>query len=299
MSSDPRYTLFAARAVFDDRLSARDLRVLAALGTYTDRQGWCFPSQGTLAKRLGAGRTHINASLKNLEQCGYVQVVKQVRESGAQTVNLYRVLMDISAPEAAEETANAAILPVPPADTPLSAGGTGRDVAPLAAKQSQDIDPLSAGGTPPCQPAGQPLSSGRDTELYPLELTPEKKRAVRLPANWAPRREEIDFGVAGGLSQAEVLAAADHMRDWSVSSPKGKKLDWDATFKNWLRSAISDAKRGRRPVVTNAPDYAVALRIWDKSNQKFWDRDKYGPAPNEPGYRGPAATPSKAQGSNP
>lgn len=298
MSSDPRYTLFAARAVFDDRLSARDLRVLAALGTYTDRQGWCFPSQGTLAKRLGAGRTHINASLKNLEQCGYVQVVKQVRENGAQAVNLYRVLMDISAPEAAEETANAAILPVPPADTPLSAEGTGRDVVFAIPKKPQHIEPpvsgrdtpLSARGTPPVPPA--------DTELYPLELTPEKKRAVRLPATWAPRREEIDFGVAGGLSQAEVLAAADHMRDWSVSSPNGKKLDWDATFKNWLRSAISDAKRGRRPVVTNAPDYAVALRIWDKSNQKFWDREKYGPAPNEPGYRGPADL-FQAQGSNP
>jgi biotin operon repressor len=300
VSTDPRYTLFAARAVFDDQLTARDVRVLAALGTYTDRQGWCYPSQSTLAKRLGTGRTHINASLKALERCGYLQTVKQVKESGAQTVNLYRVLMDISAPEAAEAVANAAILPVPHMDTTLSAGGTGRDVAPLVAKQTQDIDPLSAGGTPPCQPAGQPLSSRRDTELYPLELTPGKKRASRLPATWTPRIEEIQFGTVGGLSEAEVMAAADHMRDWAASSPKASKLDWDSTFRNWLRTTISDAKRGRRPVVSaSAPDYAVALRIWDKSDQKFWDRDKYGPAPNEPGYRGPTDISSKAQGGNP
>jgi hypothetical protein len=102
------------------------------------------------------------------------------------------------------------------------------------------------------------------------------------------------------LSEAEVMAAADHMRDWAASSPKASKLDWDSTFRNWLRTTISDAKRGRRPVVSaSAPDFAVALRIWDKSDQKFWDRDKYGPAPDEPGYRGPTDISFKAQRGNP
>ncbi len=267
MSTDPRYTIFAARAVFDERLTAMDVRVLAALGTFTDRQGWCFPSQTTIAKRLGTGRTRVNASIKSLVAAGYVQAVDQYKENNAQTVSLYRVLMDISAPEAAEAVSNAAILPVSYTDTPLSAGETGRDLAPTKRNKTQDVDspvsgrdtPLSISVTPPVSPA--------DTELTPLEPTPEKKRATRLPATWTPRVDEVEFGKAGGLSEAEVLAAGEHMRDWAEANSKSK-ANWDLTFRNWLRTAISDAKRGRRPVVSAVTSFDRA-----KALKRYFEND--------------------------
>lgn len=269
MSIDPRYTIFAARAVFDARLTAMDVRVLAALGTFTDRQGWCYPSQTTLAKQLGTGRTNVTKSIKALVRAGYVQSVEQERENGAQTVNLYRVLMDFIAPGAVcEESATAeivALLPVSPSDTPLSLGETGLDVVVDVAKQSQNVAPPVTRRDTPLSPGETPPVTRRDTELYPLELTPERKRAARLSASWTPRANEISFGVAGGLSEPEVLAAAEHMRDWAASSPKAVKLDWDKTFRNWLRTTISDAKRGRRPVVHAAAfDRHAALRIWQE-----------------------------------
>jgi hypothetical protein len=267
VSTDPRYTIFAARAVFDERLTAMDVRVLAALGTFTDRQGWCFPSQTTIAKRLGTGRTRVNASIKSLVAAGYVQAVDQYKENNAQTVSLYRVLMDISAPEAAEAVSNAAILPVSYTDTPLSAGETGRDLAPTKRNKTQDVDspvsgrdtPLSISVTPPVSPA--------DTELTPLEPTPEKKRATRLPATWTPRVDEVEFGKAGGLSEAEVLAAGEHMRDWAEANSKSK-ANWDLTFRNWLRTAISDAKRGRRPVVSAVTSFDRA-----KALKRYFEND--------------------------
>ena len=273
MSADPRYTLFAARAVFDDRLTAMDVRVLAALGTFTDRQGWCFPSQSTIAKKLGTGRTRVNGSIKALVAAGYVQAVEQWKEGGAQTVSLYRVLMDINAPEAAEAVAEAAILPVSNTDTPLSAGETGRDIVVGRTKKPLNIaPPVSGRDTPPSIGETPPVSPA-DTELTPLELTPtEKKRASRLPATWTPRIEEVAFGKQGGLSEAEVFAAADHMRDWAASSPKASKLDWDRTFRNWLRTAISDTKRGRRPVVCGSSfSREIALRIWREHGYRHPD----------------------------
>lgn len=241
MSSDPRYTIFAARAVFDPELNARDVRVLAALGTFTDRQGWCFPSQRLIADRLGASRPRVNESIKTLVKCGYVQAVKQDRDDGGKTVSLYRVLMDISAPEAVEAAAqaidaerNSAKAPhVPPADM-----GT------------------SASGTPHVPPA--------DIELTPLELTPipplppRGSRGTRLPAAWKPRPDELRFGADGGLSEAEVLACAAHFRDHFEASSKAnaRKSNWDLAFRNWLRTAISDARRGRRPVVVGVTDAA-------------------------------------------
>ncbi len=290
MSTDPRYTIFAARAVFDERLTAMDVRVLAALGTFTDRQGWCFPSQTTIAKRLGTGRTRVNASIKSLVAAGYVQAVDQWKEGGAQTVSLYRVLMDISAPEAAEAVSNAAILPVSNTDTPLSAGETGRDVASPKRNKPQDVDPPVSGRDTPLSISETPPVSPADTELTPLELTPEKKRATRLPATWTPRIEEIAFGKEGKLSEAEVMAAADHMRDWAASSPKAVKLDWDRTFRNWLRTTISDANRGRRPVVS-----AVASFDRAKALKRYFEND----------YRHPLLTDAdianalKAQGAKP
>lgn len=302
MSSDPRYTLFAARAVFDDRLTPTDVRVLAALGTFTNRQGWCRPSQTTIAKRIGLNRSTVNVSIKALVAAGYVQTVKQARDNGAQTVSLYRVLMDLPAPEAVDEmTEGAEILdfePVVHANTTAVSKDNTQGVAATGPKQPQNTDPtVSQDNTPPLAGTTPPVVHGQH-RTFPLETKKLVSGPVRLPGNWSPRQAEVQFGVQGGLSEAEVHAAAEHMRDWAEANNK-RKANWDLTFRNWLRTAISDAKRGRRPVVTNAPDYAVALRIWDKSNQKFWDRDKYGPAPNEPGYRGPTDTPSKAQGSNP
>lgn len=38
------------------------------------------------------------------------------------------------------------------------------------------------------------------------------------------------------------------MRDWSLSAAAGRKLDWDRTFRNWLRRA-ADGQRPRTVVV--------------------------------------------------
>jgi hypothetical protein len=113
--------------------------------------------------------------------------------------------------------------------------------------------------TPPVSPA--------DTELTPLEPTPEKKRATRLPATWTPRVDEVEFGKAGGLSEAEVLAAGEHMRDWAEANSKSK-ANWDLTFRNWLRTAISDAKRGRRPVVSAVTSFDRA-----KALKRYFEND--------------------------
>lgn len=268
MSDDERFTLFAARAVFDERLTAMDVRVLAALGTYTNKQGWCRPSQTTIANRLKTSRPRVNASVRSLVSAGYVQAVSQSSERRGREVNLYRVLLDASAPEAVEaavqeiETERNSIdsPPVSPADRGVSAGGT-----------------------PPVSPADIELTQEINTPL-----TPQGGRGRRLPADWQPRAEEIAFGVAGGLSDAETRSCAEHFRDHFEASSRAsaRKLNWDLAFKNWLRTAISDARRGRRPVVS-APasfDWAAAERIFREHG--YWNRAANGPAPDEPGYRG-------------
>ena len=265
MSADPRYSIFAARAVFDPHLTAIDVRVLAALGTYSDRQGWCFPAQSTLAERCNVARQSVVASIKRLAEFGYIQVTPQVTGKGRQ-INLYRVLMDLPAPESALEIAEppeAQVIDFPAVslnDSRLSTEQTGLDVVAVNSEKTQDVDPMSVILTAGCQP---PLTAYIEEHSH-IKNNRNTKRGTRLPATWSPRSDEIRFGTEGGLSEPEVLAAADHMRDWAASSPKAVKLDWDRTFKNWLRTTISDARRGKRPIVSQASVFnrATALKIY-------------------------------------
>lgn len=288
MSSDPRYTIFAARAVFDTRLTPADVRILAALGTWSDKQGWCWPKQGTIAEKTGISRQRVNEGIKRLAELGYLQATEHVTERGQQA-SLYRVLLDMTAPEAVMEAAHGKaeiveIAAVASDDSRLSPQTTPRDLVSAEAQQTQDAVPAVASDDSRVSPPGD----SHIKKNIPISSKEKNKRASRLPPDWAPKPREVAQGVEGGLSEAEVYAAADHMRDWAASSPKAVKLDWDATFRNWLRTTISDAKRGRRPVVSGADDAERKRRLWVLETYGEW-RSEWGPRPDL----------SKAQGGNP
>lgn len=105
--ADPRYSLFAARAVFDPRLTATDVRVLAALGTYTNKQGWCHPKQETIALRVGLKRPTVVVAIKRLANLGYLELQAQTAPGRGRTTNKYRVKLDIEEPMSAEITSGA------------------------------------------------------------------------------------------------------------------------------------------------------------------------------------------------
>lgn len=102
--ADPRYSLFAARAVFDPRLSATDVRVLAALGTFTDKQGWCVVKHDTVALKIGVARTTVHAAMKRIVDCGYAEQVHQSAPGRGRTSSKYRVKLDIEYPMSADTT---------------------------------------------------------------------------------------------------------------------------------------------------------------------------------------------------
>ena len=95
--SGPRYSIIPARAVFDDRLSAHEKIILAALGTYTDRDGWCYPSQKLLCDRLGIARSTLCAGLKRLasKEIGYIEVQPRTAKGRGKIGNEYRVKTDL------------------------------------------------------------------------------------------------------------------------------------------------------------------------------------------------------------
>lgn len=157
--ADPRYSLFAARAVFDPRLTATDVRVLAALGTYTNKQGWCNPKQATIAIRVGVSRTTVTASMKRLVKSGYLESKAQVIAGRGQTASNYRVILDLD---------------------PMSAWTTPE------ADVSHDDTPMSATTTGGVVPVGHPPSNWDDTQKEHSQENIPKSVVAEAPAREAP-----------------------------------------------------------------------------------------------------------------
>ena len=89
-----RFSIVPARAVEDRRLSAPAFRVLAALGTYSDKDGWCWPSLTTLATQLGTKRPVVHRNVQDLAKLGYLEIKRTQRRDGGNATNRYRLLFD-------------------------------------------------------------------------------------------------------------------------------------------------------------------------------------------------------------
>lgn len=88
----------------------------------------------------------------------------------------------------------------------------------------------------------KPPSAHTETETETETTTKSKTRAEdatasRLPADWVPTGADQDF-CAATRPDLDCKAVADNFRDYWAAVPgaKGRKLDWSATWRNWVRN---------------------------------------------------------------
>ncbi len=77
----------------------------------------------------------------------------------------------------------------------------------------------------------------RETERETEREQKTQSRGTRLPADWKPTDEEILF-CQSERPDLNPLTVANRFRDFWIAQPgqKGVKLDWPATWRNWVRS---------------------------------------------------------------
>ncbi len=89
-----RFSIIPARAIDDPRLGNAALLVLCALGTYSDRDGWSWPTVATLCNRLRLTRRPVLRHLRQLQDLDYLGIEPRFDDKGRQRSNKYRVLHD-------------------------------------------------------------------------------------------------------------------------------------------------------------------------------------------------------------
>lgn len=83
----------------------------------------------------------------------------------------------------------------------------------------------------------------------------KQSRGTRLPADWVPTEDQLQF-CRESREDLDPKSTADSFRDFWIAQPgaKGLKLDWNATWRNWVRTQrlplnakVSAQASGSRP----------------------------------------------------
>lgn len=96
-----------------------------------------------------------------------------------------------------------------------------------ADKRPQDVQEMSASDA----------DKMRTREEKRREEVKAEQRASRLPEDWVPSEDEIDF-CKSERPDLNPRAVGEQFRDYWVAQPgaKGRKTDWTATWRNWVRN---------------------------------------------------------------
>lgn len=104
------------------------------------------------------------------------------------------------------------------------------------------VPPLSP--TPPNPPYNPPTLPPEDLGAHADQNPPDppkrrrtaKQNGSRIAENWQPSPKDLAFATKHELTPQEIEDEADRFRDHWKSTPgkDGRKLDWEATWRNWI-----------------------------------------------------------------
>jgi hypothetical protein len=106
------------------------------------------------------------------------------------------------------------------------------------------------GNATPTQPQRNPNAQKEQgnkvtREEAKVSLSPSAKKSPtgsRISDDWVLSKSLGDWAIEKGAAYDLIKAEAEKFKDYwiGVAGAKGRKADWDATWRNWIRKAIDD-----------------------------------------------------------
>ncbi len=108
------YARVSVRAALDKNLHHAPFRVLVLLASYADKNGYCYPSQQTIANIIGVSKQAVNQNIKTLEELGYIQKHRRKRPNGSDTSCGYVVIYNPDSKAELDDVVNSSLPPSQP-----------------------------------------------------------------------------------------------------------------------------------------------------------------------------------------
>lgn len=138
----------------------------------------------------------------------------------------------------------------------------------LKASESRLNQPESdlSDGTPTPDKERSPTPP-KEINPTPSSLRSDNKRGTRLPADFQPN---LVFAVELGFDRSQAMTEFDKFRDyWNAKAGKdATKLDWPATWRNWLRNAAKPRNRPHQQAPPRETDHARHQREFREAIQQ-------------------------------
>jgi uncharacterized protein YdaU (DUF1376 family) len=144
------------------------------------------------------------------------------------------------------------------------------------AKSNKNNDMADA-NTMPSQSQSQSQSQ-KDIESASSQGS-EAKKGSRLPEDWRPSEDLLLFAAGEGLSAQEIEREAAKFRDYWVgrAGSGGVKLNWSATWRNWVRKAKENKSNARFVQDDSKSASAAAGRLAELAERGHFT---FGPRPS-------------------
>jgi hypothetical protein len=107
----------------------------------------------------------------------------------------------------------------------------------------------------------------------------KKERACRIPPEWQPSQIDSDFAFSKGMSHERTATETEKFRNyWTAKSGAGAtKLDWAATWKNWVLQSIERVPGNQPPVpIDKEPDWKKPPWEREGITQAVWRERELG-----------------------
>lgn len=210
--------------------------VLAALATYADEQGFCEPSQATLARHLKRSRPWVNRVVADLAEAGLLTKEMRTRRNGGTTSCLYKLVFAASELRAGDVRMSA---PSQTVDTPRHCADTNQVVSkqihyprPQAREEHVDVAAL-----PVSEPQQDPLTS-----------------ISAMPDDWKPSAEALQTALSL-CPTANVVAHSTMFA--SRCRAKGYRYLPNRLDDAWLCWFAEDAAKGVRGLRSNPQNRTI------------------------------------------
>lgn len=203
-------------------ISSSEKLVLLALANFANDKMECWPSQERLADDTELSPRTVWAALAKLETFGLVSRERRSRPDGTRSTDRFTLHFALTV--------------------------TSEPVAKSAKTTRKSCESHSQSLQEPVAAVATLTTFEPSLEEPSLEEPLGAARASRLPDEWVPN--PADFLKALDLIGAERAATElDKFRDYwrAVPGAKGRKLDWPATYRNWIRTAAERKPKNDRP----------------------------------------------------